>query len=54
MISCVGGALLKEKYLKFIKDAGFSLRRISGKKISERQYGGLPIENLRIEALKQG
>ncbi|MFH0737122.1 MAG: arsenite methyltransferase [Candidatus Micrarchaeota archaeon] len=50
---CVGGALLKDRYLKMIKSAGFSVRIISeDKAISDRQYGGIPLESLRIAAKK--
>lgn len=53
LAGCVGGALLKDKYLKLIKDAGFTVEAYSeDKKISERQYGGLPLESLRIAACK--
>lgn len=53
LVGCVGGALLKEKYLELIKGAGFTLEGHSeDKAISERQYGGLPIESLRIVACK--
>jgi ubiquinone/menaquinone biosynthesis C-methylase UbiE len=51
--SCVGGALLKEVYLKIIKDAGFKVRIISeNKEISKKQYQGIPLESLSIEAIR--
>jgi len=49
---CVGGALLKDVYLKIIKDAGFKVRIISeNKDISKKQYKGIPLESLNIEAI---
>jgi len=50
---CVGGALLRDEYLKIIKDAGFSVKVLSeDKDISKRQYQGIPLESLKIEAEK--
>ncbi len=50
---CVGGALLKDKYLKIVKSAGFTVKTLSeDKKISKRQYDGFPLESLRIAAYK--
>ncbi len=50
---CVGGALLKEDYLKIIRDAGLNYRIISeDKEISKIQYQGIPLESLHIEASK--
>lgn len=50
---CVGGALLKEEYLKIIKDAGLNYKIISeDMQISEIQYQGIPLESLHIEAFK--
>lgn len=50
---CVGGALLKDEYLKIIKDAGFGVRILSeDKDISKRQYRGIPLESLKVEAKK--
>lgn len=51
--SCVGGALLKDYYLKLITDAGFQVRFLSeNKSISMIQYQGFPVESLSIEAIK--
>jgi len=51
--SCVGGALLKNSYLKIIKEAGFNVRILSeNKEVSKRQYQGLPLESLSVEAIK--
>lgn len=50
---CVGGALLKEDYLKIIKDAGFTVEILSeDKEISKRQYQGIALESLKVEARK--
>jgi len=51
---CVGGALLRDDYIKIIEDAGFTVRILSeDKEISKRQYQGIPLESLKIEAKKQ-
>ena len=50
---CVGWAVLKEEYLKLVKNAGFAVKILSeDKEISERQYDGFPLESLRIAAYK--
>jgi SAM-dependent methyltransferase len=50
---CVGGALLKDDYLKIIKDAGFKVEILSeDKDISKRQYKGASLESIKIEARK--
>ncbi|MFH1134418.1 MAG: arsenite methyltransferase [Nanoarchaeota archaeon] len=50
---CVGAALLKAKYLKLIKSAGFSVNILSeDTDISKRQYSDLPVESLKLEAKK--
>lgn len=50
---CVGGALLKDNYLKIIREAGFMIRDLSEDiEISNRQYQGLPLESINIEASK--
>lgn len=50
---CVGGALLKDAYLKIIKDAGFNVRIMSeNKEISKKQYQGMPLESISIEAIR--
>jgi ubiquinone/menaquinone biosynthesis C-methylase UbiE len=51
LTGCVAGALLKEKYLKLLKEAGFSVEILSeDSEISERQYGKLPVESLKLKA----
>jgi ArsR family transcriptional regulator len=50
---CVGGALLKDDYLKTIEESGFTVRILAeDKEISKRQYQGIPLESLKIEAKK--
>jgi ArsR family transcriptional regulator len=50
---CVGGALLKEDYLKKIKIAGFNYKILGeDKEISERQYQGINLESLKVELFK--
>ncbi len=50
---CVGGAMLKDRYLELVKNAGFTVTTLSeDKEISKRQYGGFPLESLRIAAYK--
>lgn len=50
---CVGGALLKNEYLKIIKNAGFKVKILGeDKDISKKQYQGIPLESLKIEARK--
>jgi len=53
LVSCVSGAVLKEDYLKIMKTTGFKVTVKSEEgDISERQYGGLPIESIKVEAQK--
>jgi len=50
---CVGGALQKENYLSIVKNAGFKVNVLGeDKNISKRQYGGINLESLKIEAIK--
>lgn len=52
---CVGGAILRDEYLKKITDAGFQLKKvIDDQDISRRQYKGLPVESLKLVAKKKG
>ena len=51
---CVGGALLKEDYLKIIKKSGFYIKSIKeDKDISKKQYLGLPLESLSVDLIKK-
>ena len=50
---CVGGALLKNDYLKIIKDAGFKYNILDEDlDISKRQYQGINLESLKVECYK--
>ena len=50
---CVGGALLKEDYLKKIKNAGLKAKILSeDKEISKKQYNGIALESLKLEITK--
>jgi len=51
LAGCVAGALLKEEYLELLKKAGFSVKILAeDSDISKRQYGGLPVESLKLKA----
>ncbi|MCX6713224.1 MAG: arsenite methyltransferase [Candidatus Vogelbacteria bacterium] len=53
LAGCVSGALLKDDYLKIITDAGFQVAVLSeDKEISKRQYQGIALESIKIEAKK--
>ena len=50
---CVGGALLKDDYLKAITDAGFNYKILDEDlEISRRQYNGINLESLKVELYK--
>lgn len=50
---CVGGAVLKDEYIRMIEEAAFSVEIISeDTDISERQYGGLPVSSLKLIATR--
>ena len=50
---CVGGALLKDNYLKIINDAGFKYNILDEDlDISKRQYQGINLESLKVECYK--
>jgi len=50
---CVGGALLKDDYLKIIDDAGFKYNILDEDlDISKRQYQGINLESLKVECYK--
>jgi len=50
---CVGGALLKDDYLKIITDAGFNYSILDeDKEISKRQYQGINLESLKVKLFK--
>lgn len=51
--SCVGGAVLKEEYIKIAQSAGFKTKIIGeDKNISKKQYEGFPVESLKLLATK--
>jgi ArsR family transcriptional regulator len=50
---CIGGAILKDEYLGHISAAGFQVEKIAEDKgISKKQYKGLPVESMKIVAVK--
>jgi arsenite methyltransferase len=54
LTGCVAGALHKDDYLAKLKQAGFSVKVVSeDKELSQLQYNSLPIESIKIEALKK-
>lgn len=51
--ACVAGALLKEDYISKMKAAGFAVEILSeDTDISKKQYQGMPIESLKVKAVK--
>ena len=53
LAGCVGGAILKNEYLNIVKATGFKVNILfEDKDISKRQYQGMPLESLKIEAIK--
>lgn len=53
LCACIGGALLKEDYIKNAEDAGFTVTILEeDKDISDRQYMGYPIESMKLELRK--
>src|SRR3989344_209676 len=54
LTGCVSGALKKEDYIKKIKNAGFDVKILGeDKDISKRQYNGINLESIKIEATKK-
>jgi len=50
---CVAGALLKDDYIKIVKDVGFQVKILNeNKSISKEQYQGIPLESLLLEGIK--
>lgn len=50
---CVGGALQRDDYLAIVNNAGFKVKILGeDKEISKKQYGGIKLESLKIEAYK--
>ena len=53
LAGCVAGAILRDRYLHTVKDAGFTVNVLSeNPDISKQQYLGMPLESLMIEAIK--
>jgi arsenite methyltransferase len=53
LCGCVGGALLKNDYLKVIKNAGFDYDIFGeDKEISKEQYNGINLESLKLKLRK--
>ncbi|MCW4004723.1 MAG: arsenite methyltransferase [Candidatus Bathyarchaeota archaeon] len=53
LCGCVSGAMQKDAYVNAIRQAGFTVNIIGeDRNISKTQYGGLPLESIKIEALK--
>lgn len=51
---CVGGALQKKDYINRIEKAGFTVKIVGeDKEISKTQYMGIPLESLKVEAIKK-
>lgn len=51
---CVGGAILRDDYLKIITQAGFDLGRVTETPGSKDQHKGLPVASLKVSAIKKG
>jgi hypothetical protein len=50
---CVSGALMKDVYIAKMKAAGFAVEILSeDTDISKKQYQGMPIESLKVKAVK--
>lgn len=53
LCGCVAGALQKEDYLEKISRTGFTVNILAeDKEISKKQYSGVALESLKIEAIK--
>ena len=54
LAGCVAGALLKNDYVRKIEKAGFEVKILSeDEEISKRQYQGIALESLKLEATKR-
>jgi SAM-dependent methyltransferase len=54
LAGCVAGAMLKDDYINIIRKAGFEVKILSeDKDISKRQYQGIALESLKVEAIKK-
>ena len=53
LVGCVAGALLKDEYLDKIRSVGFDVKILhENKEISKKQYNGIALESLMVEATK--
>lgn len=53
LAGCVSGALQKNDYLNILENSGFRVNILAeDKEISKRQYQGIPLESIKIEAVK--
>lgn len=51
---CVAGALLKDDYINKLKNSGFTVNILKeDKEISKKQYNGIILESLMVEAIKR-
>ncbi|MFA4930899.1 MAG: arsenite methyltransferase [Patescibacteria group bacterium] len=51
---CVAGALLKDDYIAKLEQAGMTVEVLSeDKDISKKQYQGMPLESLKVKAIKK-
>ncbi|MBU0648009.1 arsenite methyltransferase [Patescibacteria group bacterium] len=51
---CVAGALLKDDYIQKLQNAGFTVEVLAeDKDISKKQYEGMPLESLKLKAVKK-
>jgi hypothetical protein len=52
--NCGAGVLLKDDYVRRIELTGFEVKILSeDKEISERQYQGIALESVKLEATKK-
>lgn len=53
LAGCVAGAVMKDEYIGLMEKAGLKVEVLSeDREISDRQYGGLPVESLKLKARK--
>ncbi len=53
LAGCVAGALMRDEYLRIIESVGFKVNILNeNKEISKKQYQGMPLESLAVEAVK--
>jgi len=53
LAGCVGGASLRDEYVRMLQAAGFTVNILSeDRDIGARQYGGLPLESIKLVATK--